>query len=80
MDEKAVKFSEKLQELLALAKTDKHTTGEPVAFVELPAPNLEMQNVSERVATIRIKDACVDIYAGVRPELLKALVETLRAC
>jgi len=53
---------------------------ETVAFVELPAPNHEMQNVSERVATIRINDTSIDIYAGVQPELLKALVETLRSC
>jgi len=66
--------------LLALAKTEKNTMRETVAFVELPAPNHEMQNVSERVATIRINDASIDLYAGMQPELLKALVETLRSC
>ena len=68
------------RELLALAKTEKNTMGEPVAFVELPALKSEMQNVSERVATIRINDASIDIYASVQPELLKALVETFRSC
>jgi hypothetical protein len=53
---------------------------ETVAFVELPAPKHEMQNVSERVAAIRINDASVDLYAGMQPELLKALIETLRSC
>ena len=66
--------------MLALAKTEKNTMREPVAFVELPAPKHEMQNVSERIATIRINDASVDLYAGVQPKLLKALVETLRSC
>ena len=68
------------RELLALAKTEKHVMREPVAFAELPAPKYEIQNVSERVATFRINDVSVDIYAGVQPELLKALVETLRSC
>ena len=68
------------RELLALAKTEKNTMRETVAFVELPAPKHEMQNVSERVAAIRINDASVDLYAGMQPELLKALIETLRSC
>lgn len=66
--------------MLALAKTEKNTTRETVAFVELPAPKQEAQNVSEHVATIRINDASIDIYAGVWPELLKTLAETLRSC
>ena len=68
------------RELLALAKTEKNTMRETVAFVELPALKHEMQNVSEHVATIRINDASVDLYAGVQPELLKALLEALRSC
>ena len=68
------------RELLALSKTEKSNTGEAVTFVELPSPKREMQNVSERVATIRINDASIDIYAGMQTELLKALVETLRSC
>lgn len=66
--------------MLALAKTEKNATRETVAFVELPAPKQEAQNVPEHVGTIRINDASIDIYAGVRPELLKTLVETLRSC
>lgn len=69
-----------VRELLALAKTEKNTTREPVAFVELPAPKHEMQNAPERVATIRINHVSVDIYAGMQLELLKALVKTLRLC
>ena len=68
------------RELLALAKTEKNTMRETVAFVELPAPNHEIQNVSERVATIRISDASIDIYSGATPDILKTLVETIRSC
>ena len=68
------------RELLALARTEEHTKRETMVFAELPTPKCEIQNVSERVATFRINDVSVDIYAGVQPELLKALVETLRSC
>ena len=68
------------RELLALAKTEKNTMRETVAFVELPAPKHEMQNVSERVATIRNGDVSVDIYSGIRPELLKIMLDSFRPC
>lgn len=68
------------RELLALAKTEAAPSEGSVTFAELPAPKHQIQDVPERVATIRISDASIDIYNGTTPELLKALVEALRSC
>lgn len=68
------------REILALA----NAAGKPekdaaVTFVELPGAQ-QQRNVSERVATIRNGDVSVDIYSGIRPELLKIMLDSFRPC
>lgn len=69
------------RELLSLADTERESSRESaVTFAKIPAPQQPFRTDAERIATIRIGDASIEIYDQVNSELLKALVEALRLC
>jgi transposase-like protein len=70
------------RELLAIANpTPKFPEREaPIAFAELPVQKQPCRNVAESSATLRIGDVSLELHQEMTPELLKALIETLRSC
>jgi hypothetical protein len=55
-------------------------TAASVTFAELPVQKQVCRDSVECSATLRIGDASLELHQEMTPELLKALVETLRSC
>ena len=70
------------RELLTLAggKRSKSQLATTTTFAELPAPPKPCRTVAQQAATVHLNDIAIDIYPGMDAELLKTLLEAVRAC